>query len=88
MPNSTATKNRVAALTALKEFQSGAMRGTWDGEIYRVNSYAVTIAECDRGGAIRYYDPAKYSATTSSHQSAVKAAWGLSGAAIDRRGDN
>jgi hypothetical protein len=73
---------RAKALTAGVPFQSGAMRGYWIGDTYEVKSYAVTIGAIDRSGAILYYDATKYSATTSAHQSALRKAWGLSGAPI------
>jgi hypothetical protein len=82
MASSRSQKIRAKALTAGVPFQSGAMRGYWVGDSYMVSSYAVTIGAINRDGAILYYNATKYSATTSAHQSALRKAWGLSGAPI------
>lgn len=78
MPSDKSREIRVNALAALKEFQSGAMRGFWDGSTYVVYSYAVLIASKSYDGELCYYNGAKYSATTSGHQSAVRQAWEIS----------
>jgi hypothetical protein len=87
MPSSTATANRFAKLTALKPFKSGAMVGTRSELLgrYTVTSYDVTIAEATLDGAVTYYNPRKYSQTTSTHQGAVVRAWGLSGGPIGKQ---
>ena len=51
---------------------------------YSVYSYGVLIAR-HANGAIVFFNPTKYSKTTSKHQNFVARAWGLSGKAINKQ---
>jgi len=72
-------------LKSLTPFKGNSMRAVIEnGNEYRVISYNTTIAMATLDGVIHYYNPTKYSTTTSRQQNLVKRAWGLSGEAVSR----
>jgi len=72
-------------LKSLTPFKGNSMRAVIEnGNEYRVISYNTTIAMATLDGVVHYYNPTKYSSTTSRQQGIIRRAWGLSGEEVSR----
>lgn len=59
-----------------ESFNGNSMNAHYTEGAYMVYSYATLIAYHNYDGEL-YFNPKKYSVTTSRHQNLVKKAWGL-----------
>ena len=63
----------VATLAKYEPFVCGSSRGMLDGDNYVLWSYDTKIAQVNtKTNELEYFDPTKYSTTTSTLQNAVK----------------
>jgi hypothetical protein len=64
-------------LGLLMPFNGNSLTAYWEGDTYRVVSYATLIATYNRETKAEWINPNKYSVTTSKQQNLIRRTWAV-----------